>query len=62
VKCCSQHEEENKANYCKILVQKTLFSAWYDTCTVTLNELKAVLNASSQAGQTNNRENSFIEV
>jgi hypothetical protein len=44
--------EENRENYCKALRGKSLFSALYGTYTVTLNELKNVLKASSQAGQT----------
>jgi hypothetical protein len=43
--------EENRANYCKVLSGKTLFSALYGTYTVTLNELKAVLKASTQSEQ-----------
>jgi hypothetical protein len=43
--------EENRQNFCKTLSGKILFSALYSTCTVTLQELKAVLKASNQAGQ-----------
>jgi hypothetical protein len=39
--------EENRANYCKVLSGKTLFSALYGTYTVTLNALKAILQAST---------------
>jgi hypothetical protein len=45
--------EENGASYCKGLYGKPLFSALYGTYTVTLHELKAVLKASTLAGQTN---------
>jgi hypothetical protein len=38
---------ENRANYCKVLSGKTLFSALYGTYTVTLNALKAILKAST---------------
>jgi hypothetical protein len=33
--------EENRANYCKALSEKTLYSALYGAYTVTLNEYKA---------------------
>jgi hypothetical protein len=42
--------EDNHESYCKALHRKTLFSTL--TYTMTLNELKNVLKASSQAGQT----------
>jgi hypothetical protein len=42
--------EQNRENFCKVLRGKTLFSALYGTYTVTLNELKSVLKASSQKG------------
>jgi hypothetical protein len=32
--------EDNRENYCKVLRRKPLFSALYDTNTVTPNELK----------------------
>jgi hypothetical protein len=44
--------EDNRESFCKALRGKPLFSALYGTYTVTLNELKNVLQASSQAGQT----------
>jgi hypothetical protein len=44
--------EHNRESFCKALSGKHLFSALYGTYTVTLNELKTVLKASSQAGQT----------
>jgi hypothetical protein len=44
--------EENRESYCQALHGKPLFSALYGTYTVTLNEMKNVLKASSQAGQT----------
>jgi hypothetical protein len=37
-------------NFCKALQRKTLLSALYSTYTVTLNELKSLLKASSQQG------------
>jgi hypothetical protein len=36
-------EEENRANFCKILKWKSLFGALYDIYTLILNELQAVL-------------------
>jgi hypothetical protein len=42
--------EDNCERYCKGLSSKTLFNALYGTYTVTLNELKNVLKARSQAG------------
>jgi hypothetical protein len=53
--------EDNCESYCKALRGKALFSALYGTYTVTLNELKNVLKASSQAGQTK-QEDGFKEV
>jgi hypothetical protein len=44
--------EENRANICKAVDGKRLCSALYGMYTVTLNELKAVLNVSAQAGQS----------
>jgi hypothetical protein len=44
--------EDNRESYYKALRWKTLFSALYGTYAVTLNELKNVLKASSQEGQT----------
>jgi hypothetical protein len=43
-------KEENRENFCKALRGKTLFSALNGTYTVTLNELKSLLKASSQQG------------
>jgi hypothetical protein len=43
--------EENRANFCKILKGKPLFSALYGIYTLTLNELKAVLKVKAQAGK-----------
>jgi hypothetical protein len=40
---------ENRANVCKALDEKLLFSALYSMYTVTLNKLKAVLKLSAQA-------------
>jgi hypothetical protein len=44
--------EENRQNFCKALNGKTLFSALYGTYTVALQELKALLKASSPAGKS----------
>jgi hypothetical protein len=44
--------EENRQNFCKVLNGNNLFSALYDTYTVALHELKAVLKASTPAGQS----------
>lgn len=38
--------EENRANFCKDLDGKLLFSALYSMYALALNELKAVLEAS----------------
>jgi hypothetical protein len=53
--------EDNRESYCKALCGKELFSALYGTYTLTLNEMKNVLKASGQAGQTK-EEDSFKEV
>jgi hypothetical protein len=39
--------EENGASYCKALRGKVFFSALYGTYTITLDELKALLKAST---------------
>jgi hypothetical protein len=44
--------EENRANFCKVLDGKRLFSTLYGTYTVTLKELKAFLKVNAQAGQS----------
>jgi hypothetical protein len=44
--------EDNRASYCKALTRKPLFSALYGTYTVTFIELKAIIKASTLAGQT----------
>jgi hypothetical protein len=44
--------KENRANYCKVLAGKTLFSALYGTYTVALHELKALLKVSTIAGKS----------
>jgi hypothetical protein len=44
--------EKNRANFCKGLDEKPLFSFFYDMYTVTMNELKAILKVSAQAGQS----------
>jgi hypothetical protein len=43
--------EDNRANFCKILEGKPLFSSLYDIYTLTLNELKAFLKVNAQTGQ-----------
>jgi hypothetical protein len=43
--------EENRQNFCKVLNGNNLFNALYGTYTVALHELKAVLKASTLAGQ-----------
>jgi hypothetical protein len=43
--------EENRQNFCKALTGKTLFSALYGIYTVTLHELKAVVQTNTPAGQ-----------
>jgi hypothetical protein len=53
--------EENGVSYCKGLHGKTLFSALYDTYIVTLDELKALLKASTLAGQHTTQEDGFLE-
>jgi hypothetical protein len=60
--------EENRQNFCKVLNGKNLFSALYGMYTVTLHELKAMLKASTPAGQSKTpksaatREDGFKEV
>jgi ElaB/YqjD/DUF883 family membrane-anchored ribosome-binding protein len=60
--------EENRQNFCQALNEKTLFSALYGTYTVALQELKALLKASSPAGKsettkcTASQEDGFKEV
>jgi hypothetical protein len=43
--------KENRANFCKILEGKPLFSPLCGIYTLQLNELKAVLKVNAQAGQ-----------
>jgi hypothetical protein len=43
---------ENRANFCKFLDGKSIFSALYGMYTVTLNKLKAVLKVGAQAGKS----------
>jgi hypothetical protein len=43
--------EENRANFCKVLDLKQLFSALCGMYMVTLNEMKAILKVNAQAGQ-----------
>jgi hypothetical protein len=60
--------EENKQNFCTALNMKTLFSALYGTYIVALQELKAMLKASSPAGKSEttkcaaSKEDGFKEV
>jgi hypothetical protein len=54
--------EENGASYCKGLHGKPLFSALYSTYTVTLDELKDLLKASTLTGQQTTQEDGFQEV
>jgi hypothetical protein len=44
--------EKNRANFCKGLDENPLFSSLYGMYTVTMNELKAVLKVSEQAGHS----------
>jgi hypothetical protein len=44
--------EDNRQNFCKALDGKTLYSALYGTYTVALQELKALLKASTTANPT----------
>jgi hypothetical protein len=55
--CHSKHGR----SFCKALRGKPLFRALYGTYTVTLNELKTVLKARSQAGQAKKADD-FKEV
>jgi hypothetical protein len=43
------YSEENRANFCKALNGKLLFSTPYGIYTVTVDEPKAVLKVSAQA-------------
>jgi hypothetical protein len=60
--------EENRLNFCKALGGKTLYSALYGTYTVALQELKALLKASTTAvptptsKPTSTQEDGFTEV
>jgi hypothetical protein len=62
--------EDNRQNFCKALGGKTLYSALYGTYTVALQELKALLNASTTAVPTptpkpkpaSTQEDGFTEV
>jgi hypothetical protein len=48
-------------NFCKALDRKPLFSALYGMYAVTLNELKAVLMVSAQAGQSDAVNKTSVE-
>jgi hypothetical protein len=58
--------EENRQNFCKALGGKTLYSALYGTYTVALQELKALLKASTTTEPTptpaSTQEDGFTEV
>lgn len=54
--------DENRINYCKALSGKTLFSALYGNYTVTLNELKSLIKASTSGKNIPAREEGFKEV
>jgi hypothetical protein len=53
--------EENGANFCKSIDGKLLLSPLYGMYTVTLNELKAVLKVSAQAGQSDAVKKTSVE-
>jgi hypothetical protein len=44
--------EKIRANFCKGIDGKPLFGALFGMHTVTLNELKAMMNVSAQAGRS----------
>jgi hypothetical protein len=44
--------EDNQINFCKALTGKILFSALYGMYTITLKDLKALLNAGKPVGQS----------
>jgi hypothetical protein len=54
--------EENGVSYCKCLHGKPLINVLYGTYTVTLEELKALLKASTLAGQQTTQEDVFQKV
>jgi hypothetical protein len=60
--------EENRQHFCKAIGGKTLYSALYSTYTVALQELKALLRASTTTDPTtrptpvSTQEESFTEV
>jgi hypothetical protein len=54
--------EENKANICKVLDGKPLFSALCGMYTVTLNELKAVSAQAKHSVTATAQDNEFREV
>jgi hypothetical protein len=53
--------QENRENFCKGIDGKPHFSALYDMYTVTLNELKAALKVSGQAGQSSAVNETSVE-
>jgi hypothetical protein len=53
--------EENRANFCRALDGKPLFSALYGIYTVTMNELKAIMKVSAQAGQSRGVNKTSVE-
>jgi hypothetical protein len=54
--------DENRANFCKALDGKPLFSAVYIMYMVTLNKLKAILKVSAQAGQSGAVNKTSVEL
>jgi hypothetical protein len=53
--------EESRANFCKALDGKSLFSAVYSMYTVILNKLKVILKVTAQAGQSNAVNQTSVE-
>jgi Flp pilus assembly protein TadG len=54
--------DKNRQNFCKALNGKNLFSALYGTYTVALQEFKAVLKASTPAGQSKTPKSAATQV
>jgi hypothetical protein len=53
--------EEHRAKFCKAVDGKLLYSALYVVYPVTLNELKAILKVSAQAGQSGAVKKTSVE-
>jgi hypothetical protein len=53
--------EENRTSFCKGVHGKPLFSALYNIYRLTLNELKAILKVSAQAGQSSAVNKTSVE-